>query len=261
MSSTATWLLARGIGDYVIVHKFGMDSAVGTAFEPCSDDGLYETPLVNASVALRVKAGNTNDTAAGSGARSVRLTGLDETGVEVTEVIATAGTSASAVTSVTFSRLFRISVETSGTHADPDNATYSHAAAIIIEDASANEWGKIVLNSAAHGQSQIGCYTVPSALSDGTVIKEAYITDYTMGVDSGKVVDFMLWKREGLLTLVAPFDAFKVVREHIGETGTHPVPVPTPLGPFPPGTDIGFLVKGATSPVAIVDFTIALVKA
>ena len=224
------------------------------------DDGLYETPLVNASVALRVKAGNANDTVAGTGARSVQLTGLNELGVEVTEDLITAGASASAVTVTTWSRLFEVCVKTSGSHADPDGLVYSHAATIIIEDAAANEWGKIILNGIAHGRSQIGCYTVPSQTADGVNIKEAYISDYTMGVDSGKVVDFIIWSREGLLTLTAPFEPLMVLREHSGETGTHPIDVKVPLGPFPAGTDIGFLVKGTTTPKAIIDFTVILVK-
>ena len=80
-----------------VVHKFGRAS-VGTTYSPVTFGGVYNTPQVAGATTLRVKAGDANDTAAGTGAREVTLIGLDETGAEVTEAVATAGAAASATT-------------------------------------------------------------------------------------------------------------------------------------------------------------------
>ena len=64
-----------------IRHQFGRNVACGTSYTPVSDIGVYRTPQVGSATALRIKAGgNAADTAAGAGARSVRLTGIDASG-------------------------------------------------------------------------------------------------------------------------------------------------------------------------------------
>jgi len=124
--------VARGnILNAEVTHRFGM-ATVGTTFVPIADGLAYRTPQAGSATALRIKAGgNANDTAAGTGARSVRLTGLNATGVVVSETIATAGASASAATTATFIRLFDAEVVDSGTYGTQDAG--SHAADIVID--------------------------------------------------------------------------------------------------------------------------------
>jgi len=64
--------IARGvIGDFTRDHKFGRNNLVGTTYEPITSDGIFRSPQVSGATTLRVRAGNANDTAAGTGAREV----------------------------------------------------------------------------------------------------------------------------------------------------------------------------------------------
>ena len=100
-----------------LVHKFGHNAAVGTSYEPISAGGIYRSPQVSGATAVRVKAGNVADTAAGLGAQAVTVQGLDETGALAEETLVTAGTSASAPGTITFIRIFRAFVSASGVYA------------------------------------------------------------------------------------------------------------------------------------------------
>ena len=257
MSGLEKLIARKKTGEYAVVHKFGMDESVQTTYKPVSDDHIYRTPLPAAAIALRIKAGDADDTAAGSGARSVKITGLDASLTEIEETLVTNGTSASDPSTNLFLRLYRITVVDSGTKSDFTN--YSHAAEIVVEDTSANEWGKIIFNGIAHGQSQIGCYTVPAVLIDGRTVKECYITDYHITVDTSKSIDCLVFQIQGALETAAPFSPFRIIREHIGVTADLPVKPDIPLGPYPPGTDLGFLAKGATTPQTGVDIEFLLV--
>jgi hypothetical protein len=101
--------------DYVI--KFGRNTAVGTTYVPIALGGIYRTPQVGSATALRIKAGDSNDTAAGSGAQSITLEYCNTSGERVIETLATAGASPSANTSQTAIRLDRFYVAGSGTYA------------------------------------------------------------------------------------------------------------------------------------------------
>ena len=173
------------IAGHSMVHKFGHNTAIGTAFETVSVGGIYQTPQSTSATTLRIKSGgNANDTAAGSGAREVTLVGIDETGAEVSETLATAGASASSATTTTFMRLYRSFVSGSGTYAN--SSTGSHSADIVIENsAGGTDWATIVVNGFAKSQSEIGAYTIPVGY-----------TGYLLGgfgfVDSTKVTDYVL---------------------------------------------------------------------
>ena len=76
----------------------GLNTAVAQAIVPVAPGGAYRTPQPGGEQRLRIRAGgNAADTATGSGARSVRLSGLDADGAEIVETIATAGAGASAL--------------------------------------------------------------------------------------------------------------------------------------------------------------------
>ena len=234
---------------YSLVHKFGKHEDVQTTYQALSVGGIYQAPQVSGAVALRIKAGDANDSSAGTGARKILVQGLDETGAEVTESLNTNGASSGSVGSVTFMRVYRSYVEESGTYAT--GASQSHAASIIIESAAAAEWLTIDVTDVARSQSQIGNYTVPLG-------KEAYVFEYSLTTDSNKAVDFLFFKRENILQTSAPYSAKRVVREHVGIQGHYD-------GTFKGGqkfdelTDIGWMVKSASAAIATVDFEIVLV--
>lgn len=237
------------VAGHSLVHKFGRNEDIGATYEPLVFGGVYQTPQPAAATALRVKAGNANDTAAGTGAREVTLQGLDETGALVTEAIATAGASASSVTSATWIRVFRAWVSASGTYASPSAG--SQAADIVIETSGGTEWLTIDATNIAKAQTQIGSYAVPLG-------KTAYLLDYNLTTDSNKAVDFLFFVRGGILTAAAPYEARRVLFQEVGIQGHF-------SGAFPGGrkldacTDMGFLVKAAATADATADFNILLV--
>lgn len=241
------------IEGYAVVHKFGHHENVGGTFEPVTDLGIYETPQVSGATTLRIKAGgDANDTAAGSGAREIMLFGLDETGAEVTETLATNGASASAVTSATFLRLFRVFVSASGTYATASSG--SHADTITIENGSGGtDWAEMEVVGFPFAQSEIGVYSVPLG-------KTAYISQISIEVDGNKTPDVILFQRQGILETSAPYSAMRVVQNFVGLTGTMNEEYDVPIGPFPALTDVGFMAEVGTGSAAVsVDFTIIVV--
>ena len=233
------------------VHKFGRNNAVGTSFVPASIGGIYRTPQPASATTLRVKSGgNANDAAAGTGAQKIKIYGLNASGVEVDEEIATAGASASAATVNSYIRLFRAYVIESGTYAT--SAAGSHSADIVIENTAGTEdWATISVTDFPRSQSEIGAYTVPLGFT-------AYVLLLDVNVDSNKTADLIFFKREGVLDASAPYSAMRVEQEFKGVSGDVGIVPPIPTGPFPELTDIGFMAKAATSAEVDVDFLVLL---
>lgn len=235
-----------------VIHKFGRNDSVSTTFVPISVGGLYRTPQVSGATALRIKAGgNANDTAAGSGAREITLVGLDETGAQVTETLATNGASASSNTTTTFLRLFRYLVSASGTYATA--AAGSHSGDIVIENAAGTEdWATIDSTTFARGQSEIGAYTIPLG-------KTGYILSINMNTDSTKTATLLFFQRQNILETSAPYTAMREVIDLSSLEGANTYAPNIPIGPFPALTDVGLMGKfNAGSGTMDVDFEILL---
>lgn len=253
---TADFLIdvSRGrVPGHSIVHKFGRNTSVGTTLVPICEGGIYRTPQVGSATALRIKAGgNANDTAAGSGAREVTLIGLDETGTEVTETLATNGASASSATTTTFIRLYRLFVSASGTYATA--TTGSHSGDIVIENSAGTEdWATISSGVWAASQSEIGAYSVPLG-------KTAYVLSHAVNVDSSKNATVIFFQRQNILETSAPYTAMREVYDFAPITELFHISPHSPLGPYPECTDIGFMGKINTGTAEIdVDFEILLI--
>jgi hypothetical protein len=253
------WLdIARSLSTGVTtVKKFGRNTAVGTSFEPIAMNGIYNTVQAASATTLRVKAGgNANDTAAGSGARSITLVGLDQNFAEVTETIATAGASASSATSTTFTRLYRAFVASSGTYAS--SAAGSHSAAITIENGGGGtDWTVIDATNFPKGQSEIGAYTIPSGYTGFVKLKN-------VTADSGKTIDLVYFSRAGCNETAAPYTAIRAQSVVIGvDGGTIQTfgEYDVPYGPYTGPCDIGFMgrVTAGSSEVSV-EFDIFLVQ-
>jgi len=251
--------IAEGeIEGHSLVHKFGKADEVITDYTPLAHGSVWPTPQADSPVKLRIKAGgHIQDNQNGTGARSVRVDGISVDGSPATEILlphATDGTLAGVDGIVDFIRIFRMHVETSGTYANQISG--SHQGPIVVEETGGGDWA--VIDGAAasanfpRGQSQIAAYTVPLGFT-------AYVYSYVLTTDSGKPVDFLFFQRDSILEIAAPYTGImRVVVETVGVKGEH-------SGEFKGGqkfnelTDIGWMVKGATSTVATVDFEIVLV--
>ena len=230
-----------------VVKKFGRNSSVGTNFVPICPSGIYNTPQSGSATTLRVKAGgDSNDTAAGSGAREVTLEGLDENFVRVSESVATAGTSASAATATTFTRLDRMYVSASGTYATA--SANSHADDITIENgAGGADWGVIDATDFPRAQSEIAAYSVEAG-------ETAYVFPLKITIDSGKTADMIFFQRGNIDETAAPYTAMRAAKTLTGLSGgyTDLAGDKFPLGPFVGPCDIGWMgrVTATTGSIA-----------
>lgn len=239
-----------------IHHQFGRNAACGTSYEPVSDNGIYRTPQVAGATQLRVKAGgNAADTAAGAGARSVKLFGIDAAGNEITEVIDTAGSSASAATTQSFIRLYHAEVHESGTYGT--QSAGSHVGNITIEDAAGTaDWAQILLNGFASGTTCIGSLTIPR--NHVGLVTSINITIDTSG---GKTMDVLFMQRSNILQTAAPYSPIVKVQEFlglgVGQSITYDIPFKVPEL-----TDIGVLAKSSNGTNAVsVDMEIIMLEA
>ena len=236
--------IARGIAPGVrVVHCFGRNISIGSTFTPITRSGFYRTPQVSGATALRVKAGgNANDTANGSGGRSVTFVGLDATGALISDTVATAGASASAPTTKTFIRLMDAFVSSSGTYATQTNP--SHVGTITIENAAGgSDWAQISDGSFPRGDSEIGVYTVPKGRS-------AYVQAIRASSDADKKTNIILFKRGNILETVAPYSPMVLVSEFPAISGSLQIDYDPPLA-FPELTDFGFMAATTTSTVDV----------
>ena len=244
--------LARGaVPKYDVVHKFGRNSDVGQTFEPVTTTGTYWTPQATAATTVRVKAGNANDTAGGTGARSVTITGIDASGNRLTETLATNGTSPGPDSTNSFMRVDRLWVATSGTYAT--DIAGSHAGDITIENSAGTvDIATISATDWARGQSQIGVYTIPAG-------QIGYLNSSVISVDSNKTVDIGLYRRTGVTQTAAPYDAMRLIMEQNGVSGIAPFRPDVPINGFEGPCDIGFMAKAAQAASVTVDFELILV--
>lgn len=234
-----------------VIHKFGHNSLIGATFSPISFGGVYRTPQVSGATQVRVKAGNTNDTAVGTGARTVQIEGINATGELTTEVLTTNGTSAGTNSVNSYIRIFRAFVVSSGTYAS--QTAGSHAADVVIENAAGTEdWVTINSSSFSDSQSDVGAYTVPKG-------KAAYITKISYSVDTAKVTSFILFKRDNILQTAAPYSPMRKQLGIASAARDTSIVYDIPLGPFEEHTDIGFMAKVASGTAeASVQFDILL---
>lgn len=170
--------ISRGlISGYSQFRKFGANSAIGTPEEVISLTATIWQPTAAAS--LEIVSSDGNDTAAGTGARTVVITGLDQTFTEVSETVTLAGASASTATTTTFIRAYRAYVASTGTYAGTNVGT------LTIRIASA---GATVLSiGAGLGQTQTTHYCVPAG-------KTLYVEDIHLSVGSAKAVDLKFFQ-------------------------------------------------------------------
>lgn len=237
-----------------IIHKFGKNTGVGTSYEPVAIDGVYPTPQIAGREPVRVKSGgHGTDTAAGIGAREITVEGIIADGSVATNVLATAGSSASANSSDDFIRIYRAYVSKSGTYASA--TTGSHSADIEIEGASSGDiYAVIKLDNFPKAQSEIGAYTIPAGHT-------GYLLSAFGFADSSKVTELLFFQRTNILQTSEPYDAMRVVFEERAEGGEFTAELKAPLK-FVGPCDIGFMarVTAGSGAEVEVDFEILLIE-
>lgn len=247
--STKDWMVEVQKGNvpgHTIIHKFGRNDAVANGTWEFISELSTSLPGLSAVTTVRIKAGgDANDTAAGSGAREVTVVGIDNNLNEVSETIATAGASASSVTTATFWRVYRMYVSAAGTYATPYND-----AAIVLENGSGGT--DLIQIAAEEGQSEFASITIPTG-------KTGYMLSAHLQVDASKAADFRMFQRRNFNDVTAPVESRRLVTHFDGVVGTDAW---TPRSPivFPALTDIWWEAEGSGAQTEVsVDFEILIV--
>lgn len=187
-----------------IVSKFGANPSVGNGTEEdiWGVGGSFAWPTTAQTV--RVKAGgNAADDAAGAGARTVTIEGLNQDFVVTTETLTLAGASASSASTTTFFRVYRAFVATTGAY------TGNNTGVITIENTSSAQ--VIISIQAGAGQSQTSQYTVPAGYT-------AYLIRANISCEATKPATVTFWQRRTAQTVTAPYSAKRMIATWLSVT-------------------------------------------
>lgn len=232
------------------VHKFGSNSAVSTTLVPVCQGGVYRTPT--AAATLAVISSSANDTAAGTGARSIQLEYLDTDLFTQFKTINTNGLTESTETVTGVFRLIRAKIIDSGTYGT--QTASSQAGTLTIREAGAGQTWAVIQEAVTGfgvGQTTIGAYTVPAG-------KTAYLMSVTLTVDSVKTASFFFFARERANVITAPFAPMQVKNIYKGLSGLAQLEHFT-YDAYPEYTDIGFLALAPVSADCSVEFELILI--
>ncbi|UOF78834.1 hypothetical protein [Caudoviricetes sp.] len=92
--STIDYLSSLGqglIAGHTIWHSIGYNPSIGATQEDVNEMGITYTVPSDSGIQMTVRSANVNDTAAGTGVRTVHINYLDASGLEQTETVTTNG--------------------------------------------------------------------------------------------------------------------------------------------------------------------------
>jgi len=143
------------VKDTTVGHKFGFSGAAGTTKETIWDQGGLYTYLSAATI-LKLSSSDANDAAAGTGARTVHIYGLDGNYDEIDEVMSLDGQTA-VNTTETYLRVYRMIVETAGSGGENAGDIYL-GNGTVTAGVPADKYAKVLIGN---NQTLMALYTVP----------------------------------------------------------------------------------------------------
>ena len=133
----------------VTVHKFGHNTDSDTGDDVWDGSNAY--PFPSAAAETTVASSSVNDTVAGTGARTIRVYGLDANFYAIDEVVTLNGTSNVTLTNE-YLRVFRAKVLTAGSNeTNAGNIQVKHGATVLTQI------------TANFGQTLMAIYTIPAS--------------------------------------------------------------------------------------------------
>ena len=164
--------VSRGqIVGHETLFQFGINNAVGTSFETIWTPSSVYSYLAAASV-LTISSGSANDASAGTGARTVRIEGLDGSYNEISETVILNGqTAVNTVNS--YLRVSSLIVLTAGSGGVNAGILYA-GTGTVTSGVPANVFAQVEIG---YCKSQMALWTVPAGYT-------AYITSYAFTSNS-----------------------------------------------------------------------------
>ncbi|ANS05708.1 hypothetical protein [uncultured Mediterranean phage] len=218
------------INKHTLVHLDGRNAGVPNGTWEFVNLLEFTAWPLSAATTVRVKAGgNAADTAAGAGARTVTVTGIDDSFNEVSETLTLAGASASSAGSTSFWRIHKAEVATCGTYGSCNTGN------VDIENSGGGS--DLIRIAAGEGRSMFCGWTVPLG-------KTAHLYTVHVHVDTNKDVDFRIFKRENIDDTSAPVSPTVQLLYFTGINGEHIHLTHSPHEAIPAKSDVWIEVKG-----------------
>ena len=237
--------IANGdVQGYAAIHKFGRNPSIGNVPETVwMHGGKYQYLAVGAASTLYAYSADSEDSASGTGARTVTILGLDNNFNEIEETVTVGG----APTTLEFLRVYRAFVDTAGsTNTNEGNVLISTGAGgtgTVLADIGTIGTG----TTFGLGQTQLALYTIPAG-------KTGYLTTWNVGcAPMNNKATVILKSRE--INGDGPFRTKDIV-DLVG--GYHTQNYSIPLR-FPAKTDIEVVAAADTSTIISSSFDIILV--
>lgn len=161
------------VSGYSMERKFGFAPAIPTTTASVyPENDIYTYPA--AATTMTVSSSDANDTSAGTGAQTVKVTGLNATYDEISETITMNGQTG-VTTSLSYLRVHRMQAVTAGSGETNAGNIYMGTGAITAGKPAVVH-GEII---AGEGQTLQAIYCVPNA-------KTAYVVEASISVGTGK---------------------------------------------------------------------------
>lgn len=210
------------------VFKYGSSDNVTTSDTAIQfQGGAFVFPASAQRVRIKL-GGDVADTAAGTGVREVEIFGILGDGTWGSETIATAGASASAYTTNTWWRVYRVRPSVVGAY---DGVNVGD---VIIENET--DAAELIYMPAGLGSSLHLAWATGSD-------QKALVSTLTVSVESNKAADIRIWTRENLTNTGVPYSS-KLIRQEFKSVPSGLYSVPRePYLFLPPLTDVWVTAK------------------
>jgi len=223
---------------YSMVNKFGYNSSIGSlSFETIWETG-NDYPWQSSAVTVDVVSDDTNDDVVGTGARTLRIQGLDGSYNLAEETVDMDGTT-TVTTTQTFLRVFRMSVETAGTSGN-------NVGNISVTYTGGSDVAATI--TAGNGQTLMTLYTIPAGYI-------GYLL--SMNISSGKdqEMEFKFLQRDNTIAN-AGFQTKQFLNVRGGQTSV----IFNAINIIPQKSDIYVSGKGSSTSSASASFDLLLVQ-
>lgn len=232
--------IAMGLfSDLSYITKYSTNEAVGTSWTDVWSNSAGSLTHLTTAYTVTATSSSANDTAAGSGAQTIRVEGLDENWTVATEDITMNGVSASSATTTTFIRVYRAYVLTTGTYGGRNAGTID-----IKETNGSTIQAQIpLISTLGAGQTLMSQYTVPA-------LKTGYVVGMHVDVASSKTVNVSVEFRLNADDVTTPYSPWRKALHIQGVSGSTSLLPPLPFI-FPQKTDIRVLAKTDTGTAEI----------
>lgn len=219
-------------GQYI--RRFGINSAVGTSYAVIDETGAAKPYMPSTPLKFEALSSSANDTAAGSGAHTILVTGIDSNWNLLSETITLNGLTP--VQSVnTYYRVTKVEVMAVGSYGG------TNAGTITVRGTGGGT--TFVIVSPSYGQSFSSHFCVPAGFYGA-------IAGANLSTDSGKIVDIQVRSRDNANNTASNFHPDQIAQYFAGVTGTNHYDYTLPIL-VSPYTDVYITGKTASGTAVV----------